>query len=328
MTQPKHYLLKARKYGFARVGFTQNGAALLLLVFLIALVLVTVLVHSTTGVEYKSERDLKTAKVLDDAKVALLGWSVLQNNPGQLPCPEDTNLIGFPTEGQAKSTCMLPAIGRLPWRTLGLGDIRDANNDKLWYAVSSGFRNPPINTNTLPQLSVNGVPNSAVAIIFSVGVPLGSQSRPAPTSSTPPDVEQYLDLSNNAGTASFITSGNINDFNDRLKIITKTELFSLVTKRILAEVRGDSSQGLSKFNTDYGNYPFADINNDGFADTGNNSGTPSYQGIPNSLYFSTAKKNTFLNNGWFPLINYNYTVPSGTPQVALTLNTQTILVTP
>jgi hypothetical protein len=321
----QHVSLKTRKYGFPRVEFRQKGVALLLLVFLMALVLMAVLVHSITGVEYKAERDLKTAKVLNDAKVALLGWSVIQNNPGKLPCPEDTSLIGLPTEGDEQSTCTFPAIGRLPWRTLGLGDIRDANNDKLWYVVSSGFRSPPINTNTLAQLSVDGIPNKAVAIIFSVGVPLGSQSRSNPTSSAPPDVMQYLDLSNNAGTASFVTSGAINDFNDRLKIITKTELFSLVTKRILAEVRGDSSQGLLKFNADYGTYPFADINNDGFADTGNNSGKPSYQGGSDSLYFSTP---TLLNNGWFSLINYNYTVPFGIPQVTLSLNTQTIIVTP
>lgn len=328
MVQLHNFSLIACRFRLTRMRFRQKGAALMMLVFLLALVLMTVLVRSITGVEYRAESAFKTAKVLDDAKTALLGWSVLQNNPGQLPCPEDTSLIGLPTEGQAKSTCTLPAIGRLPWRTLGLGDIRDANNDKLWYVMSSGFRNPPINTNTLAQLSVNGTPNSAVAIIFSVGVPLGSQSRPTPTSSAPPDVVQYLDLSNNAGTASFVTSGAINDFNDRLQIITKTELFSLVTKRILAEVRGDSSQGLFKFHADYGTYPYADINNDGFADAGNSSGTPSYQGVLNSLYFSTAKKNTLLNNGWYSLINYNYTVPSGIPQVTLTLNAQTIVVTP
>lgn len=328
MAQLHSYSMKMYRSQLTRMRFRQKGAALMLLVFMLALILITVLMRSISGVEYKAERDLKTAKVLDEAKVALLGWSVLQNNLGQLPCPEDTSLIGSPTEGEEQSTCTLPAIGRLPWRTLGLGDIRDSNNDKLWYVVSSGFRSPPINTNTLAQLSVNGIPNSAVAIIFSVGVPLGSQSRPTPTLSAPPDVAQYLDLSNNSGSVSFVTSGAINDFNDRLKIITKAELFSLVTKRILAEVRGDSSQGLSKFNIDYGSYPFADINNDGFADSGNNLGTPSYQGIPNSLYFSTAKRNTLLNNGWFSLINYNYTVPSGTPQVTLTLNGQTIVVTP
>ncbi len=328
MVQLHSLSLIARSSRLARMRFRQKGAALMLLVFLLALILMTVLIRSTTGIEYKAERDLKTAKVLEDAKVALLGWSVLQNNPGQLPCPEDTSLIGLPTEGQAKLTCTLPAIGRLPWRTLGLGDIRDGNSDKLWYVISNGFRTSPININTSAQLSVNGIPSSAVAIIFSVGPPLGAQSRPTPTSSTPPNVVQYLDLSNNSGTASFVTSGAVNDFNDRLKIITKTELFSLVTRRILAEVRGDSSQGLFKFNTDYGTYPFADINNDGFADTGNNLGAPSYQGGSNSLYFSTAKKSTLLNNGWYSVINYNYAVPSGIPQVTLTLNTQTMVVTP
>jgi hypothetical protein len=65
MTQLQHILLKAGKYGFPRVEFRQKGAALLLLVFLMALVLMAVLVHSTTDVEYKAERDLKTAKVLE-----------------------------------------------------------------------------------------------------------------------------------------------------------------------------------------------------------------------------------------------------------------------
>jgi hypothetical protein len=308
--------------------FRQKGAALILIVFLMALILTTILIHSTTGIEYKAERDLKTAKVLEDAKVALLGWSATRDIPGQLPCPEDTSFIGSPTEGNEQSTCTLPAIGRLPWRTLGLGDIRDANNDRLWYVLSPGFRDIPININSIAQLSVDGIPNSAVAIIFSVGTPLGSQSRSIPTSSSPPDVAQYLDLLNKAGTASFVTSGAINVFNDRLKIITKTELFSLVTKRVLGEVRGDLSQGLFKFNKDYGSYPFADVNNDGFADSGSSSGTTSYQGGANSLYFSNANKNILLNNGWFSLINYSYTVISGIPQVTLKLDNQTIVVKP
>ncbi|OIQ92405.1 hypothetical protein GALL_256260 [mine drainage metagenome] len=306
--------------------YSQKGAALILLVFMVALIFTTFLIRATTGVEYRVSNDLKTAKALVEAKSALLGWSVLQSDPGKLPCPEDTSLIGFATEGQAQPSCVLPAIGRLPWRTLGIGDIRDGNNDKLWYVVSNGFRTAPINVNTSAQLSVNGIPNSAVAIIFSSGTPLGTQSRPTPTSSTPPDISQYLDLVNNNGTGSFVTTGGATVFNDRLMVITKTELFSLVTQRVLREVRGDSSQGLVKYYADVHLYPYADTDNNGYAEILQNSGTPSYQGGTDSLFFSTSIKNTLSNNGWYPLIAYQ--VSPGRQSVSLTLDTKTIVVTP
>jgi hypothetical protein len=324
MAQQSHFSSKSYKFSLSR----QKGAALILMAAILALVFTAFIINSTTGVEYKAQRDLKTAKALDEAKQALLGWSSIQDNPGQLPCPEDTTLIGFATEGQAQSSCTLPAIGRLPWRTLGLGDIRDGNNDKLWYVISSGFRTPPINTNTMAQLNVNGVANAAVAIIFSVGSPLGTQNRPIPTSSSPPDISQYLDLINNTGSASFVSSGAANSFNDRLVLITKAELFSIVTKRVLREVKGDSSQGLVKFYTDNGTYPYADVTNDGDADNLQNTGTPSYQGGLNSLYFSSTKKSTLLSNGWYSLINYKLTTPSSIPTVTLSLNGQVLVVTP
>jgi hypothetical protein len=324
MAHQSHFSSRSCKFSFSR----QKGAALILMAVILTLVFTAFMINSTTGVEYKAQRDLKTAKALDEAKQALLGWSATQDNPGQLPCPEDTSLIGFATEGQAQSSCILPAIGRLPWRTLGLGDTRDGNNDKLWYVISSGFGTPPINTNTVAQLTVNGVANAAVAIIFSVGSPLSTQNRPIPTSSSPPDISQYLDLINNIGSASFVSAGAANSFNDRLALITKAELFSIVTKRVLREVKGDSSQGLVKFYTDNGTYPYADVNNDGDADNLQNIGTPSYQGGLNSLYFSTAKKSTLLNNGWYSLINYKFTTPSGIPNVTLSLNGQVLVVTP
>jgi hypothetical protein len=320
--------LKSRTFSLNQTCAEQKGAALILMAFILALAFTAYMVKLTTGVEYKAQRDLKTAKALDEAKQAILGWSATQSKPGQLPCPEDTSLIGFATEGQAKSSCTLPAIGRLPWRTLGLGDIGDGNNDKLWYVISNGYRTSPININTAAQLTVNSIPNSAVAIIFSSGVPLSSQTRPIPTSSTPPDITQYLDLLNSSGSASFTTSGAANNFNDRLMLITKVELFSLVTKRILREVRGDSSQGLAKFYADNVTYPYADINNDGDADTLQYIGTPSYQGGMNSLYFSTTKKTLLLNNGWLSLIGYNFITLSGIPTVTLSLNGQTLVVAP
>lgn len=305
---------------------SQKGAALILLVFMIALILTTYAIRTTTGVEYRAERDLKTANAQVEAKAALLGWSVRQSNPGQLPCPEDTSLIGATTEGRAKTSCTLPAIGRLPWRTLGIGDIRDGNNEKLWYAISPGFRTPPININTAAALNINALPNSAVAIIFSPGIPLSTQTRPVPTASSPPDVTQYLDLSNNDGDSSFVTLGGVNIFNDKLMTITKEELFSLVIKRILREVRGDNSQGLMKYHLDNTFYAFADINGDGVPDSLQYTGTPSYEGASGGLQFSAAIKSTLIDNGWPQLINY--VISADRQTVTMTLNSKTIVVTP
>lgn len=304
----------------------QQGMALLVLVFILALIVTAYALRIATANEFKSDRELKTSKALTDAKSALLGWSVLQNTPGQLPCPEDTSLIGLPTEGQAKTSCSLPAVGRLPWRTLGLGDIRDGNGDKLWYVISSGFRTPPINSNTPAQLSIDGIPNSAVAIIFSVGPPLAGQARTS-YDVAPASDANYLEGSNSDGDNTFVSQGAAGSFNDRLLSVKQSELFSLVINRVLRMVRGDGTEGLVKFYATNGSiYPFADTNNDGYADGAILMGSPSYQGGTDSIFFSSGNKTTLLNNAWFSLINYSVTASQ--QQVTLTLNGKTIQVNP
>jgi hypothetical protein len=80
------------------------------------------------------------------------------------------------------------------------------------------------------------VSGSAVAIIFSPGPPINGQTRPISTSAIPPDVTQYLDLSNNDGDNTFVTSGSVNTFNDQLLPVTHDDLFHLVEKRVTKEV--------------------------------------------------------------------------------------------
>jgi hypothetical protein len=184
----------------------------------------------------KLAHDRVTNQAMARAKEAIIGWSANNAVPGRLPCPEDTIAIGTLNEGQAAGSCGLPAIGRLPWRTLGLGDIKDGNGDTLWYVISNGFRTSPINSDSLGQLTVDGVVNAAVAIIFSPGKPINGQTRPLPTAASPPDKAQYLDLTNGDGDNTFVTSGPINTFNDRLLSITADELFHVVEKRVAREV--------------------------------------------------------------------------------------------
>ena len=220
----------------------EDGAALIGLVFILGLAFTTYVLTTYRPLNIKAERSKQTAQALMEAKAALIGWSVKNDvAPGRLPCPEDTSKIGTEQEGQAASSCTLPAIGRLPFRTLGIGDLRDGNSDRLWYVISEGFRaNPPttyINSQTQAQLTVDGIANSAVAIVFSPGTPLGSQQRTIPTSASPPVITDYLDLTNNNGDNSFISRDLSSNFNDQLLVISHKDLFQPVEKRVLRDVK-------------------------------------------------------------------------------------------
>ncbi len=59
--------------------------------------------------------------------------------PGDLPCPDRDN----DGDADAVPICNGAALGRLPWKTLGLPDLRDGDGERLWYAVSSSFKNNP-----------------------------------------------------------------------------------------------------------------------------------------------------------------------------------------
>lgn len=215
----------------------QRGMALIMLLFVVGLAATAYLVHALDPATVKIERDKKTAAALAEAKAAIIGWSVKQTNPGRLPCPEDTALIGLATEGQASSICSntVPTIGRLAWRTLGLADLRDGYGERLWYVLSPGFRSGVLNSDTSAQLTVDGVAGSAVAIIFSAGAVLNGQSRPIPTAVTPPDVMQYLDSSNNNNDNTFVKSGAVASFNDQLLLVSHDDLFHIVEKRVAGE---------------------------------------------------------------------------------------------
>ena len=218
----------------------EDGAALLVLVFLVVLVASSMLINDLVR-RSTIRSNHKTQHALALAKEALIGWSAAnQKMPGQLPCPEDVSLIGTPNEGNAATPCMnnnAVLVGRLPWRTLRLPDLRDDSGEKLWYALSPGFRSPPINSDTLGQLSIDGVTNTAVAVVFSPGPPIDGQNRPVPTASLPPEINQYLEGSNATIDNIFITAGDPASFNDRALVITARDLFSVVERRVGREVR-------------------------------------------------------------------------------------------
>lgn len=163
----------------AQTAKRQRGAALIILVT----VLVLGVAWFTVGALGKApptsaETEIETGEALRAGKQALLAYVAQYAarfdtaEPGQLPCPEALTLS---SPGQSSPSCSASGIvvGRLPWKTLGVDQVRDGYGEPLWYVVR-GFRNPPINFGTAGQLSLNG--STVVALIIAPGRPLNTGS--------------------------------------------------------------------------------------------------------------------------------------------------------
>jgi len=281
----------------------QHGVALLLFLLVVFGIAATFSLSALNQNAFRLEQESRTEQALNLAKEALIGDAVASTIPGRLRCPESIS-IANPIEGQAQGSCTTAAsrIGRFPWKTLRLDTLRDGTGEPLWYALSPGFSAAPINSNTLGQLQVDGRPNAAVAVIVAPGVPLSGQSRTAVTPANPPQVSQYLDLTNSGGSA-FVSSGPVGTINDRFVIITQAELFKAVNTRVLAELRGLDDQapnlpvrGLRNYHNLYGTFPWADNDGDGFADANIATGRLPFNELSLDAWLTT--------NNWLPLVSY------------------------
>lgn len=143
------------------------------------------------------------ADLLAEAKEALLGYATTwdASHPGEfgfLPCP-DIDASGLLNEGEAHELlCGLQdrsALGRFPWRTLGLDPGRTRGGECLWYAVSGSWKaggpgKPAmLNGDSSGQFRVVAADGTTViagstaaerpvAVIIAPGAPLPGQVRP------------------------------------------------------------------------------------------------------------------------------------------------------
>ncbi len=213
---------------------SQRGLALLGLLAVIVMVFAYVITSRLNAASQFVALDREqNAQVMSRAKAALIGYVAQQaslaneKNPGRLPCPEAPGYYGTASEGIAAGNCSLPAVGRLPWRTLGLEKLTDVAGEPLWYVVSPGWALPTststllINPDSVGQLTVNGVGNDAVALIIapgpaivvqtSTGCTAWAQARPI---SGAPDKRNYLECGNASN--SFVTTAPGATFNDQV----------------------------------------------------------------------------------------------------------------
>jgi hypothetical protein len=246
----------------------QRGLALTLLLVVVVLAFTYILISrlplATRQTAAKREYN---AKVLNQAKQALIGWMVMNaaqtdNNPGRLPCPEGANNIATASEGVSAPdpgdpTCA--TVGRLPWRTIGLDKLVDADAEPLWYAVSPGWalQNTgtllTINSDKRGQMTVDALaaPNDVIALIIAPGRAMNSQvaagctarnqarAAPAPTINPADYIECF-----NAATPAFSTVGPATSFNDQVLAVTTGDLLPALEAAIQQRMQREIAPAL------------------------------------------------------------------------------------
>lgn len=249
----------------------QKGSALLIILLIVGVGAVTLLVNALNKANVQIARDKITAAALAQAKEALIGYAARVSltptgspRPGDLPCP-DLHALGDALEGSASTPCNGQALGRLPWKTLGLPDLRDGSGERLWYAVSVNFKNSTrsgtLNSETTGTITVRDSSGhitfdgsgttGAIAVIVAPGAALTRQDS---TVQTRADAgyniaTNYLDIGNGEDNANF-TNSDTNGFiqgsiqasgvtvlNDQIITITPADLMPAIEKRVAGEVR-------------------------------------------------------------------------------------------
>ncbi len=272
----------------------QRGFALIALLALAALISAFLIASALnlTSAGNTNEREQRSMNALRQAKTALIAYAANEQwqkykvepntvQPGALPCPDIVHTGAESEEGD--SDCVTPLtsslIGRLPYKTLGINDLRDASGEQLWYALSANFRKASgitvINSDTQPcdtpacnpgeiHLTVTGIApaSNVVAIVFAPGEAILGQTRSSNvTDAAHNNIANYLEnftLGVDGIHHTFATTALPSDtFNDRLLVITQADLMAAVEPVVAARIERDVKLLVLNYFTKWGAYPFA-----------------------------------------------------------------------
>lgn len=308
----------------------QRGQALFIALLLLTAGIGAWVFYMADPSRLQRSADEKTTAALAQAKEALIGWKLNDTSrPGVLPCP-DTNDDGT-AEAVSGNEC--PSyVGRLPWKTLGLPELRDGRGEKLWYALSRNFRNDasaePVNTDTKGTLTVYSettatiLTSEAVAVIFAPGTTLDNQDRSssgtaacsAPSGTIAPSrcAANYLDTAsstNNAAAAGpYISAQVTTSFNDKLLIVSAADVMVPVEKRAAREIISLLQLYKTYSASGCNCYPWAD-RSDGASNIGLTYGrVPMLYAEPtnwSALSTPIAIAPWLINNAWWWVFFYN-----------------------
>lgn len=248
----------------------QQGIALLLVVGVLVMGGTLLTLSALNASTWRADRYRVSQEALLAAKEALVARAVADDDrPGSLPCP-DTDDDGN-AELFAGNAC--PSyLGRLPWRTLHLPDLRDGSGERLWYVLSASHRDDtsaqPINSDTAGEITLAGLQpaSNALAVVFAPGGALmrsgaavvqvrgctvGTNCNAALVCTTSPhrltpkcNPFNYLDVSgtednadrDTASSTSFATAAETLQFNDLALPILADDIMPLVERRVGREI--------------------------------------------------------------------------------------------
>lgn len=238
-----------------------RGFVLMAAVLLLGMVGMAVLLSSLSSTNAATQQSLRTQLALKEAKEAVLGYILLDApggvdklKPGSIPCPDSDNDNDSDNPDNYGNNCSGAYVNRFPGKNFRVGELRDAGNEKLWYAISPEFRSGAytiaLNSLTPATLRIDNQ-GEYVVVIFAAGSPLTGQTRTDATLRS-----DFLESDNASASAEFITGvKNVLfdiPFNDRVIGITKQEWSDTVLRRVSAEI----IKALNEKKTD-GRYPWA-----------------------------------------------------------------------
>jgi hypothetical protein len=305
----------------------QGGIALIALLSILGVIGLFYFVKGISASQIRTDRDATDIAALKQAKEALIGYAVNRAittaaapRPGDLPCPDTNN------DGDKESSCgnasgttgQSQRLGRLPWRTLGLPDLRDSAGEGLWYAVSNSFkentRRNPLNSETPGTITLRDESGSVifdasgstgvVAVVIAPGAPLTGQDRSAPGVNT---ASNYLETALGEDNSSF-TDGGTNGFiqgpvraagdvilNDRLLAITRDEIMAAIGVRVAREVLICLTEyGLANQER----YPWAAPLNSAFAPSYADVANARFGRVPDTLFIQTPATSAAMSDHW------------------------------
>lgn len=317
----------------------QSGAVLLIMLVILIVGGTAILLNALNSATPRLAREKATADALAIAKEALIAYAINSENagganarPGNFPCP-DRDAPGTASYGDAEPSCSLgggTTIGRLPWKTLGIKELTDANNEPLWYVLSTNFRKVApstsiINSDTLGTLQVydrdgttllTPAGNEAVAIVFAPGSVISSQIRN--TNADKILASNYLDSANSRdnslNSGPFIAADNAATFNDRLIFIKTRDFMPVIEKRVAKALQTTLTN--YKANNGYYPYPatFSSCKDDTSCDSNSavcrgrfpQTAQPVNWGVSGSPTLpSTGGSAWFTDNQWYRVIYYS-----------------------
>ena len=248
-------------------GRRRQGGALLLAVLAPLLLLGSSVALTGFDIGTPSHRREaeRTRTALAKAKEALVHYALSDSNrPGELPCPDFDGdgrlMLNVDFHGGRDVPCATRR-GWLPFRSLGLEELRDGSGERLWYAVADlhhAGHSAPLDSDVQGGLRV-GRAGDVVAVIVAPGPPVdGRQERERDGGQPAPHAVRlasaYLEGANADSDPDryAVETGPSRQSNDRMLPITRRDLMRVVERRVVGEV----SLVLGAFYREHGMLPW------------------------------------------------------------------------